>query len=117
MKKNILPILLIAGGVAIYYAMRKKKSTVTAEMPIRQTAEQYAADYAQTVKPTILDKASDAVKNIFTSPAKQKAAKAAQAAAVKKAVAKGITKKKAVAVTKKLSTFSFPRIGGDEIMF
>lgn len=114
--KNILPILLIGGGALLLYAMRRKRTSVTAEMPIKQTAAEYQAEYIKA-QPSLLDKATDAVKNIFSSPAQRAAAKKAQATAVKRAVAKGISKKKAVAVTKKLATFSYPKIGGTEVMF
>lgn len=117
MKKSIIPILLIAGGAAILFSMRKRRATVTAEMPVKQTAEEFEAEYQATVKPTLLDKATDVVKNIFSTPPQRAAAKRAQAVAVKRAVSKGISKKKAKAVTKTLSTFSFPKIGGTEVMF
>lgn len=119
MKKSYLPILLIGGALAFMYFRRRPRVTVTADMPIRQTAEEFEGEFAQTVKPgpTLLDKATDVVKNIFGKDARQKTAKQVQRTAVKRAVQKGISKKKAKAVTKQLSTFSFPRIGGDEVMF
>jgi len=120
MKKNLLPILLIGGAaLAFMYFRRRPRVTVTADMPIKQTAEEFEGEFAETVKPgpTLLDKATDVVKNIFGKDARQKAAKQAQKTAVKRAAQKGISKKKAKAVTKQLSTFSFPKIGGDEVMF
>lgn len=119
MKKSYLPILLIGGALAFMYFRRRPRVTVTADMPIRQTAEEFEGEFAQTVKPgpTLLDKATDVVKNIFGKDARQKTAKQVQRTAVKRATQKGISKKKAKAVTKQLSTFSFPRIGGDEVMF
>lgn len=122
MKKNYLPLILIAGAALAFFAFRRRPGvTVTADIPIKQTAEEYEAEYQETVKqsaaPTLLDKATDVVKNIFGKDARQKAARQAQRTAVKRATQKGISKKKAKAVTKQLSTFSFPRIGGDEVMF
>lgn len=119
MKKSYLPILLIGGALAFMYFRRRPRVTVTADMPIKQTAEEFEGEFAQTVKPgpSLLDKATDVVKNIFGNDARQKAARQAQRTAVKRATQKGISKKKAKAVTKQLATFSFPRIGGDEVMF
>lgn len=117
MKKSIIPILLIAGGAVILLTMRKRKGTVTADMPIKQTAAEFEADYQATVKPTLLDKATDVIKNVFTKPPQSAAAKKAQALAVKRAVSTGISKRKAKAVTKTLSTIKFPKIGGVEVMF
>lgn len=117
MKKSLLPILLLVGGAAIYFAMRKRKTAVTADMPIKQTASEFEADFQATIKPSLLDKATDVIKNVFTTPPQRAAAKKAQALAVKRAVSKGVSKKKAKAVTKQLSKFSFPKIGGDEVMF
>jgi hypothetical protein len=119
MKKNLLPILLIGGALAFMYFRRRPRVTVTADVPIKQTAEEFEGEFAETVKPgpTLLDKATDVVKNIFGKDARQKAAKQAQRTAVKRAAQKGITKKKAKAVTKELATFKFPKIGGDEVFF
>ena len=120
MKKNLLPILLIGGAALAFWAFRRKpRVTVTADMPIKQSAEEFEGEYQATVQPgpSLLDKATDAVKNIFGKDARQKAAKQAQKTAVKRATKKGISKKKAKAVTKELSTFSFPKIGGDEVFF
>lgn len=117
MKKNLIPILLLAGGAALFFAMRKRRAKVTAEMPIKQTAEEFEAEYQATVKPSLLDKATDVIKNVFTKPPQRAVARKAQAIAVKRAVQKGVSKKQAKAVTKKLSTFSFPKIGGSEVMF
>jgi hypothetical protein len=119
MKKSYLPILLIGGALAFMYFRRRPRVTVTADMPIRQTAEDFEGEFAQTVKPgpSLLDKATDVVKNIFGKDARQKAALQAKRMAIKRAAQKGISKKKARAVTKQLSTFTFPKIGGDEVMF
>lgn len=118
MKKNYWPILLIGGAALAFWAFRRKPGvTVTADMPIKQTAEEFESEYKASVQPTLLDKATDVVKNIFGKDARQKAAVKVRKTAVKRATKKGITKKQAKAVTKKLSTFSFPKIGGDEVMF
>lgn len=114
MNKKLLPILLIGGAALAYLAMRKKtKRTVVEAGPTEKISEEQF--YAQ--QPSLLDKATDVIKNVFGKTAQQKSAKQARAIAVKRAVKSGISKKKAQAVTKKLSTFSFPKIGGDEIMF
>lgn len=120
MKKNYWPILLIGGAALAFWAFRRKPGvTVTADMPIKQTAEEFESEYQATVKPgpSLLDKATDVVKNIFGKDARQKSAKQVRKIAVKRATKQGISKKQAKAVTKKLSTFSFPKIGGDEVMF
>lgn len=120
MNKKLLPILLIGGAaLAFLYFRRRPGVNVTAEIPIKQTAEEFTSDFEASVKPgpSLLDKATDAVKNIFGKDARQKTAMQARKTAVKRAAQKGISKKKAKAVTKQLSTFSFPKIGGDEVMF
>ena len=119
MNKKLLPWLLIGGAAIAFFAFRRRpKSTVTAESPEIQTADQFEADFATRPKPSALEVGTKLVSTLFPKKTEQqKKAKAAQAAAVKRAVAKGISKKKAQAVTKQLSTFSFPRIGGDEIIF
>ena len=47
MKKNILPIILIAGAALAFMAFRKRrpKVSVTAETPEIQTGAEYQADY------------------------------------------------------------------------
>ena len=119
MNKNLLPILLIGGAALAFFAFRRRpRTTVTAETPEIQTAEQFEADFASRPKPTALEVGTKIVSTLFAKKSEQqKKAKAAQAAAVKKAVKSGISKKKAKAVTKQLSTFSFPKIGGDVVMF
>ena len=120
MNKKLLPIILIGGAALLFFAFRRRPDvTVTADMPIRQTAEEFETDFQASSQtgPTLLDKATDAVNNIFGKDARQKTALQARRTAVKRAAQKGISKKKAKAVTKQLSTFSFPKIGGDEVMF
>ena len=120
MKKNILPIILIAGAALAFMAFRKRrpKVSVTAETPEIQTGAEYQADYAATVKPTPIEVGTKLVQTLFPKKtAQEKAAKAAKAAAVKKAVAKGITKKKAKAVTKALQQPAFVRgISDDQVL-
>lgn len=103
-KKNILPILLIAGAAVAFMAFRRRpRVTVSAETPIKQTAEEYQASY-QAAQPSLLDKAADVIKNVFSKPPQTKAAAQAQRAAVKRAVrTKTATRKQAKAVTKSLS--------------
>lgn len=103
-KKNILPILLIAGAAVAFMAFRKRpRVTVTADMPIKQTAEEYETSY-QAAQPSLLDKATDIIKNVFTKAPQAAAAKKAQKVAVKRAVrTKTATRKQAKAVTKSLS--------------
>mgnify|MGYP003338132560 CR=1 FL=1 len=116
MKKNILPIILIAGAALAFMAFRKRrpKVSVTAESPEIQTGAEYQADYAATVKPTPIEVGTKLVQTLFP---KKTAAQKAQAAAVKKAVAKGITKKKAKAVTKALQRPAFVRgISDDKVL-
>ena len=101
MKKSYLPILLIGGALAFMYFRRRPRVTVTADMPIRQTAEEFEGEFAQTVKPgpSLLDKATDVVKNIFGKDARQKAARQAQRTAVKRATQKGITQRQSAGWT------------------
>lgn len=100
-KGNILPILLIAGAAVAFMAFRRRQRvTVTADMPIRQTAEEFAADQPA---PSLLDKATDVIKNVFTKPPQRKAAAKAQRQAVRVARKKKQDVKAVKAVTQKLA--------------
>lgn len=103
--KKALPIILLAGAALVFLAMRKKKKGVTVEVgPTEKLTEEqfYAA------QPTLLDKAVDVVKNVFTKTPQQKAGAQARKIAVKRAVAtKTATKKQAQAVTKALQKPAF----------
>ena len=99
-KGNLLPILLIAGAAVALMAFRRRpRVTVTAEAPIKQTAEEFAAD-----QPSLLDKAADIIKNVFTKPSQRKAAAQAQRQAVRVAKKKKQDVKAVKAVTKKLAS-------------
>jgi len=103
--KKALPIILLAGAAILFMSMRRRPSvTVTADMPIRQTAEEFEADTQATVKPSLIDAGTNLISKLFAKkPAQVKAARQAQAIAVKRAVRTGISKKKAKAVTKTLA--------------
>lgn len=107
MKKNLLPILLIAGAAVAFMAFRRRRSTVTvsAESPEIQTGAQYEAEYAETVKPSVIDIGTKIVDSLFAPKEyKKKAATQAKKVAVQRAVKSGkITKKQAKAVTQSLS--------------
>lgn len=117
MKKNILPILLIAGAAIAFLAMRRRpRVTVTAESPIKQTEAEFEAELVK--KPSALDIGTQIVSTIFKPKTeKEKAAKAAQRVAVKRAVkTKAATKKQARAVTKALERPAFIRGFGDQVL-
>ena len=100
-KGNILPLLLVAGAAVAFMAFRKRpRVTVTAEAPIRQTAEEFAAD---PQAPSLLNKAADVIKNVFTKPPQRKAAAQAQRQAVRLAKRKKQDVKAVKAVTQKLA--------------
>lgn len=107
--KKALPIILLAGAAILFMSMRPKRRTdVTAAPPIKQTAEEFEADYqAATVKPkaSLIDAGTNLISNLFTKkPAQVKAARKAQATAVKRAVkTKTASKKQAKAVTQTLA--------------
>lgn len=107
--KKALPIILLAGAAILFMSMRPKRRTdVTAAPPIKQTAEEFEADYqAATVKPkaSLIDAGTNLISNLFTKkPAQVKAARKAQATAVKRAVkTKTVTRKQAKAVTQTLA--------------
>lgn len=82
-KGNLLPLLLVAGAAVAFIAFRKRsRVTVTADAPIKQTAEEFAAD---TQAPSLLDKAADIIKNVFTRPPERKAKAQAQRQAARMA--------------------------------
>jgi len=107
--KKALPIILLAGAAVLLLSMRRRpRTTVTADMPIRQTEAEFEADFeAATVKPkaSLIDAGTNLISNLFTKkPAQVKAARKAQATAVKRAVkTKTATRKQARAVTQTLA--------------
>lgn len=107
--KKALPIILLAGAAVLLLSMRRRpRTTVTADMPIRQTEAEFMADFeAATVKPraSLIDAGTNLISNLFTKkPAQVKAARKAQATAVKRAVkTKTATRKQAKAVTQTLA--------------
>ena len=117
-KGNLLPILLIAGAAYAFMAFRRRPVTVTADMPIRQTAEEFEADTrGAQVKSSLIDAGTKLISNLFAKKTeRQKTAKRVQATAVKRAVKSGTaTRKQAKAVTKSLSQGIGPiRIGFDD---
>lgn len=121
MKKNILPLLLIAGAAVAFMAFRKRpRVTVTADMPIRQTAEEFEADRA-AAKPrvSVADVGIKLVSALFAPRTAQKpTAKQVQREAVKKAVkSKTATRAQAKAVTKALSKpIRFAGFGDDVLV-
>lgn len=103
-KGNILPLLLVAGAAVAFMAFRRRpRVTVTADMPIRQTAEEFEADQ-RAAAPSLLDKAADVIKNVFTKAPQRKAAAQAQRQAVRLAKKKKQDVKAVKAVTKKLAS-------------
>lgn len=101
-KGNLLPILLIAGAAYAFMAFRRRPGvTVTADRPIRQTAEEFAADTAAA--PSLLDKAANVIKNVFTKAPQRKAAAQAQRQAVRIARKKKQDVKAVKSVTQKLA--------------
>lgn len=115
-KGNLLPILLIAGAAYAFMAFRRRPGvTVTADMPIRQTAEEFEADTrGAQVKSSLIDAGTKLISNLFAKKSdQQRAGKKARQTAVKRAVKSGTaTRKQAKAVTKSLSQGIGPiRIG------
>lgn len=81
MKKNLLPLLLVA-GVAAYFYMRsrsKGRVTVTADSPEKQTESEFLADQQLSVPEgprSVIDAASGLITKLFPKKtAEQKAAK------------------------------------------
>lgn len=104
--KKALPIILLAGAAILFMSMRRRpRVTVTADMPIRQTAEEFEADTQATIKPSLIDAGTNLISKLFAKkPAQAKAARKAQATAVKRAVkTKTATRKQAKAVTQTLA--------------
>lgn len=120
MKKSYLPILLVAGAALAFMAFRRRGGvTVTADMPIRQTAEEFEADTrASQVKSSLIDAGTNLISNLFAKKtAQQKAGKAAKKTAVKRAVKSGTaTRKQAKAVTKALERPAFIRGFNDTVL-
>lgn len=118
--KKALPIILIAGAAILLLSMRRRPSvTVTADMPIKQTAEEFEAEFeAATVKPkpSLIDAGTNLISTLFTKKtAQQKAGKKAQATAIKRAVkTKTATRKQAKAVTEALKKPIFIRGFADD---
>jgi hypothetical protein len=102
--KNILPILLLGGAALAFMAFRRRpRVKVTADMPIRQTAEEFMADQRAAVPPLGLNRATDLIKNIFAKTPQRTAAAQAQRQAVMMARKKGQDVQAVKAVTKKLA--------------
>jgi hypothetical protein len=121
MKKNILPILLVAGAALAFMAFRRRpRVTVTAESPEIQTGEQFEREYQQyrtAPKPSLIDVGTNLITSLFAKkPAQAKAAKTAQRVAVKRAVKSGVSKKKAKAVTQALVKPAFIRGFDDTVL-
>jgi hypothetical protein len=118
--KKALPVLLLVGAAAaVYYFMRKRtesetkgRTFVTAEPLEKITEEQFYA-----AEPTLLDKATNIVKNVFSTPKQRMAAKKSQAIAVRRAQAKGIKRETAKKVVKALERPAFLRgISDDNVL-
>jgi hypothetical protein len=118
MKKNILPILLVAGAALAFMAFRRRGGvTVTADMPIKQSAAEFEAEYQAAQKPSLIDVGTNLITSLFAKkPAQAKAAKTAQRVAVKRAVKSGVSKKKAKAVTQALVKPAFIRGFDDSVL-
>jgi hypothetical protein len=120
MKKSYLPILLVAGAALAYMAFRRRGGvTVTADAPIRQTAEEFEADTrGSQVKSTILDIGTNLVSNLFAKKtAQEKTGKRIRKDVQKKLVKSGkTTKKQAKAVTEALRRPAFIRGFGDSVL-
>jgi hypothetical protein len=102
--ENILPILLLAGGALAFMAFRRRpRATVTADMPIRQTEEEFIRDQRAAVPPYGLNRATDVIKNIFVTAPQRKAATQAQRQAVMMARKKGQNVQAVKAVAQKLA--------------
>ena len=118
MKKNILPILLVAGAALAFMAFRRRGGvTVTADMPIKQSAAEFEAEYQAAQKPSLIDVGTNLITSLFVKkPAQAKAAKTAKRVAVKRAVKSGVSKKKAKAVTQALVKPAFIRGFDDTVL-
>lgn len=110
--KKALPLILIAGAAILLLSMRKRKRVDVSVGPTEKITE---AEFESA--PTLLDKATDIVKNVFSKSAQDKRAKQAQALAIKRAKAKGIKIKQAKAVTQALVKPAFFRgIDDDSVL-
>jgi hypothetical protein len=110
--KKALPLILIAGAAILLLSMRKRKKVSVEAGPTETITE---AEFA--AGPSLLDKATDVVKNVFSKSAQQKRAKQAQALAIKRAKAKGIKTSQAKAVTQALVKPAFFRgIDDDSVL-
>ena len=101
MKKNLLPLLLIAGAAIAFMAFRKQKRVlVKAEPTEKITEEEFLAPVDIAPRPSAVDIGTKLVSTLFT----KKAGAKAQRTAVKRAVrTKTATRAQAKAVTKQLS--------------
>jgi hypothetical protein len=101
MKKNILPLLLIAGAAIAFMVYRRRGKVSVEAGPTEIITEQdFAAPVDISKKPSPLDIGTKLISQLFT----KKAGVQAQRTAVKRAVrTKTATKKQAKAVTKQLS--------------
>ena len=81
MKKNFLPLLLVAGVAAYFYMSSRGKSrvTVTADSPEKQSESEFLADQQLSVPEgpkSVIDAASGLITKLFPKKtAEQKAAK------------------------------------------
>lgn len=102
MKKNILPLLLIAGAAIAFMAFRRRpRVTVEAGPTEKITEQEFAAPVDMPpARQTAVDIGTKLVSSLFA----KKPGAAAQRAAVKRAVkTKTATRKQAKAVTKQLA--------------
>lgn len=102
MKKNILPLLLIAGAAIAFMAYRRRpRVTVTADAPIIQREAEFQEEFRTAPSAAqVIQTGSKLITDLF----KKKAGAKAQRTAVKRAVrTKTATKKQAKAVTKELA--------------
>lgn len=110
--KKALPLILIAGAAILLLSMRRRNRVDVEAGPTERITE---AEFE--AGPTLLDKATDVVKNVFSKTAQQKRARQAQALAIKRARAKGITRMQAKAVTQALVKPAFVRgIDDDSVL-
>ena len=105
MKKNILPLLLIAGAAIAFMAFRRRQRVIVEAGPTQRITEQeFAAPVEMPpARPSALDTGTRLIRSLFTKPpgagqrrtavkraVKTKTATRAQAKAVTKQLAKGI---------------------------
>ena len=102
MKKNILPILLIAGAAIAFMAFRKQKRVLVKAGPTEKiTEEEFLAPVEMPpARPSALDTGTRLISSLFT----KKPGAEQRRAAVKRAVqTKTATRAQAKAVTKQLA--------------